>query len=351
MTAQHPFTDIEARLAAPSATGVLLTMVAPDSPFAAAGVAAGDIVVGIDGAPTAPSRVEFHKSLQKGPADAAVRRYDVLARDGARRTAEVALPARGVVPCAVVAGQPAWDPAAADDAEPDFSGLRDGLWIHLRNSLEETPAGYEVLRLRRRADLLDVEVFFRLGGDDGKGATWDYVTRATATLRLERGLPAVATAFWQDGRLVGDLQLEDGVWRGTRTGPGGAIVPVERPATAPVCPAYIATLLPLTMPLRPGARLTFVGAGDGQAIPVARERFECTGRETVKVDGADVDAWCFAQRHYGLGTYGGDERFYVTDDRRLVRADWGPNYAGCSGEAVPPERLNDGLPAHVRFEL
>ena len=69
----------------------------------------------------------------------------------------------------------------------------------------------------------------------------------------------------------------------------------------------------------------------------------------MKVDDEDVDAWCIVQRHYGLDAYGGDERMYVTDDRRLVRVDWGPNYAGCWGEAVDPADVLDGVPDHVKL--
>ena len=88
------------------------------------------------------------------------------------------------------------------------------------------------MKLSRAGDLLDVELLFALGGDDGQGGTWSYTSRALATVRLAPGLPAVRTAFWEGDRLRGDLRLEDGVWRGTRGNPDGTTRDVEIPANA-----------------------------------------------------------------------------------------------------------------------
>lgn len=350
MTAPHPFTEIESHLAAPKADGMMLTSVVPGSPLDVAGLVVGDTIVAIDGSDQPPSRAQFNESIRKLPEGPDTRRYGVLAVDGTRRDVEVALPLRGVGLCAVTAGQSAWDGTLIDDAEPDFSAFEGGLDIYLRNSMEQTPAGHEVLRVHPAGDgRIDVEILFRLGGDDGQGGTWDYHTRALATLRLAPGLPAVRTAFWEMGKRGGDLRLQDGVWRGERDTPDGTHAPVEVPGGVPVCTAYMSTLLPLTMPLRTGARLTYIGTGDGLGVPQGRLRFECVGQEAVEVEGKEVSAWCFHQRHYGLAGYGGDERFYVTEDRRLVRVDWGPNYAGCCGESVPRDQVNDGVPEHVWF--
>ncbi len=350
--AAHPFSEIEGWLASPAASGILLLSVAPSSSFAAAGIVAGETIVGIDGAAGVPTRQAFHQSIRKMPDGPEARTYAVHGRDGVVREVDVTLPAGGVGECSVTAGICAWDATLPDDAEPDFSGLSGDVDIFLRNSLGDERAGHEILRVRpgTAEGTIDVDIFFRLGGDDGQGGTWDYQTRAQATLRLAPGLPAVRTAFWEMGRLAGDLRLVDGVWSGEKDGPDGTRVPVELASgDVPICTAYMVTLLPLTLPLREGARLTFVGAGDGQAKAQSRQRFECTGRESVQVDGADVSAWCFRQRHYGLAGYGGDEAFYVTDDRSLVRVDWGPNYAGCWGEAVAPDQVNAGVPEAVHF--
>jgi len=249
--------------------------------------------------------------------------------------------------CGVRQGVAAWDASPDPDDAFDASGLGEHGAIWLRNSLGKDRAGYEILTWRREGGLLRVEVHFALGGDDGRGGTWTYSTRALSTHRLERGLPVVRTAFHEMGALRGDARLGDDGWRGERGGPDGTRVPLEEPDAGPFATAYSTTLLPLTMPLREGARLTFVSAGDGVPIPLGRDRLECVGRGPVQVDGRTVEAWTFAQRHYGLGTYGGDERFHVTDDRRLVRIDWGPNYADCWAEAVARDDLMDGVPEHV----
>ena len=347
----HPFEEIEARLAAPPATGVLLTVVTEGSSFEAAGARAGDILTAIVDGPTPPTRRDFFESMRATGEGQEVRKYNALGLDGSLRELSVTLPVTGVSVCGVQKGARAWDADVPDSTEFDFDALADGLEINLRNSLEETRSGFEILRLARRGDLLDVEVLFRLGGDAGEGQTWDHRTRTLATLRLAPGLPAIRTAHWQGGRLVGDLRLEDGVWRGVKSGSEGKEVAVERPATAPVCPGYVSTLLPLTLPLEEGAAVTVCSAGDGVAIPVSRERFRCLGRRTTTVAGEEVEAWCFTQDHYGPVDYGDAELYFVTDERRLVRVEWGSNYAGCWAEEVPFDELLDGVPPHVTLDV
>ena len=348
MSAPHPFTAVETRLLSPPADGVMVTHVVPRSAFADAGVRAGDVVVAV-GDSAAPDRPTFLRAFQPrndGPPSVRLR---ILTVDGATRTLDTPLPLGGVSVCGVRAGVAAWEVLDDPPDAPDLSVFEQDGALWLRNSLGTARAGYEILVWRRAGDLLDLDVHFALGGDDGHGGAWRYVTRSRSTHRLERGLPVVRSAFWEMDVLRGDVAQEGGTWRGVRGRPDGTTEPVERPATGPMTTAYTSTLLPLTMPLRTGARLTVVSANDGVPLPACRVRFVCTGRGTVRVDGADVDAWCIVQRHYGLDSYGGDERFHVTDDRRLVRVDWGPNYADCWGELVPPGDVLDGAPPGVQL--
>ena len=99
MPAEHPFTDIEQRLVAPPASGVMLTMVMDSSPLAAAGARAGDIIVSIDGAEDAPDRQAFYQSMRAGPDGPEMRRYTVVGLDDSRRDLEVKLPLRGFSIC------------------------------------------------------------------------------------------------------------------------------------------------------------------------------------------------------------------------------------------------------------
>jgi hypothetical protein len=349
MTATHPFTEIESRLRSPPADGVMFTHVVTGSPLAEAGVAAGDVVVRV-GEIEHPDRMAFLRSFQPRPDGPPSVVLSVLGADGATQDVDAPIPLAGVGVCGVRAGVPAWTEEDDSPDAPDLSAFETDGALWLRNSLEETRAGFEILVWRREGDLLHLDIHFTLGGDDGQGGTWEYVTTSRSTHRLERGLPVVRTAFWEMGNLRADVALgDDGVWRGERGRPDGTTEPVERADVAPMITAYTCTLLPLTMPLREGARLTVASANDGAPVPSTRFRFECIGRETVKVDGEDVEAWCIVQRHYGLDSYGGDERMYVTDDRRLARVDWGPNYAGCWGELVAPEDVLDGVPDNVHL--
>jgi len=350
---ENPFAHIEMLLAEPAADGMFLTFVTPGSPAAAVGFRPGDIVVAVGDTPT-PDAKAFYGALQPQGEDDKARTLKVLKSDGAEAAVEVPLPFRGYSACVVKKGVRAWEDLPDTEYEPDFSALHDGAEIWLRNSLEEERAGFERILIRREGDVLHVDTLFRLGGEH-EGESWDYRTHSVSRHRLNKWLSVTRTAFWEgapgEEELRGDMALgEDGMWRGRRGRPdGGEPEEVEFPAVAGnVLTPYNVTILPLTMPLEKGARVTFCGAGEGTALVSSRERMECTGKTTVQVDGEEVSAWCFEWRHYG--EYGESEKFYVTDDRKLVRIDWGPNYAGCWAENVPEANVVDGVPEHVKVE-
>jgi hypothetical protein len=349
----NPFARLEEMLADPPADGMFLTFVTPGSPAAEVGFRPGDIVVKVGDTPVTGSQ-EFYRGLQPAGEDDKSRPVTVLRSDGEEAEIEVPLPFRGYAACAVKKGKRAWEDLPDSDYEPDFSGLADGTEIWLRNSLEEERAGFERILIRHEGDEIHVDTLFRLGGEH-EGETWDYRTHSLSRHRLNRWLSVTRTSFAEgapgEEKLRGDMALgEDGVWRGRRGGPqGGEPEEVEFPSAAEnLLTPYNVTLLPLTMPLAEGARVTFCGAGEGTALVSCRERMECVGKETVDVDGEEVEAWCFVWRHYG--EYGESERFYVTDDRKLVRVDWGPNYGMCWAVNVPAAEVLDGVPEHVRLE-
>jgi hypothetical protein len=326
----HPFVEIESMLANPPVDGLFVTRVEPGSALAGVGVTAGDIVTAVGDEPFTDLRAYFQAMRPKDEGDA-TRTFAVRRRDGTEATVEVPTPLPRFHHCVVRSGTPAWDAKPDSDYEPDFSGLADGTGIWLRCSLEEERAGFERMILRRTDEGLDIDSLFRIGGktDDG---TWDYRTRARTTHRLDRVLSVSRTAFWEgspgEEKEVGDVRVD--------------------PGAPPAITPYTIMILPLTMPLEEGARITVCMAGDGTGVVSSRCRIECTGRESVPVDGSTVDAWRFHWRHYG--DYGEEERFYVSDDRRLVRVDWGANYGGCWAELVDETHVLDGAPEHVRVE-
>jgi len=349
----HPFAKVEAMLQKPEADGVFVTLLRPGSPQEEAGVRLGDIITSISGE-SKPDFAAFYKAMQPEDKDDKNLRTLSVFRDGVQLEIESPPTTRGISVCTVEKGVSAWAQVPDYTEEPDFSALRGGGEITMRNNFGEEPAGFELVEFKQRGELLDVEIVFRLGGGDKPENRWEYFTRSRSTHRLDKYLSAVSTAFWQGKpekeTLDGDVSLEkDGFWRGTRPGKNGAQEKVEvRATTVSVITPYTGLLMALTMPLRKGASLTFMSMTDGSANLTGRDRLECTGKSTVKVDGRNIEAWCFALRHYGTDPDEHDEKFYVTDDRRLVRIDWGPNYGGCWTEAMPRDKIMKTVPKHVR---
>lgn len=350
---ENPFADIEEMLASPAATGLFLTAFRPGCPLLERGAAPGDIVTAV-GEAAVDSLGGYLQAMQPQGEDDKTRVLSVRKVDGTTTTFEVPTPLTGYGYCVVKAGESAWEQVPDTSYDPDFSGLEDGTEIWLRNSLGDELAGFERLLVKRRGDLLEIDTLFRLGGDDPQAGKWDYRTRALSTHRLDRWLSVVRTAFWEgspgEEQMSGDVTLDDdGVWRGRHGQPDGTEKTAEFPAVSPhVMTPYTLMVLPLTMPLEKGASVTVVMVGDGSGVASSRRRIECTGRETVTVDGADVDTWCFAWHHYG--EVEGTEKFYVSDDRRLVRVEWGPGYGNCNAELVEAEHVLDGVPEHVTVE-
>jgi hypothetical protein len=169
---------------------------------------------------------------------------------------------------------------------------------------------------------------------------------------LQRGLPAVRTRYHEGlpgaERLRGDLVLEDGHWRGQRVNADDQLHTVDVPQPCAWSSiGYTAYLQATTLPQREGACLTYAVLAEGSGIVTRRQRLVCLGRSDVRVDGREVPVWTYELRHYGA--YGECERFHITDDRRVARIDWGANYGGCWAEAVPREKLLEGVPERVRF--
>ncbi len=346
MSAPNPFADIEARLAEPSADGMFLLKIAEKGAHMEAGLRQGDIVVAVGGEPVTSHQSWMQAMQPQGEEDSGVRKLEV-ARGAERIGAEVPAGLRGLGVCWVKEGHPAWIAREDTDYEPDFSWFEKTPGIWLRNTLGEERAGYERLLMTCRGEYFDLDIAFALGGDAGEGKTWDYRTQSDSAHNYDRYLSVRRTEFHEAGKLVGRVALgEDNVWRGVRGSPEGE-KEIEVPFLAPAITPYTSTLLPLTMPLADGACLNFVLAGDGSAVAAGRSRIECLGRRKTTVDGEEIEAWCFAWRHYGSRKDEEDEHYFVSDDRRLMRIDWGPNYGNCWCELVPEERVLEGVPEHV----
>lgn len=350
----NPFAEVEKLLAKPGATGVFITRLSPHAPVHAAKLRVGDIITHAGGVLLGALK-DFYTAMQpKGKEDAT--RALTLWRDG--ETLEIEIPAGlrniGFGFCFVKRDVAAWDARPESDYKPDFSVLRKGGEIWLRNSLGGDLAGFELLRIRPEGDFIDVETLFRLGGGDKPEETWDYRTRGVSRHKLDKHLSVVRTAFWEgapkEEKLKGDVELRDGQWRGVHVTAEGERKVEFGPASPHVLTAYTVTLLPMTMPLSAGVSAVFFHSNDGIAVANGRERIECLGRKETVYLGNKVKAWCFAWRHYGAPSDTEDEKFWLDDERRMIRIDWGPRYGDCWCELVAGPGELKGLPAHVKVE-
>jgi hypothetical protein len=250
-------------------------------------------------------------------------------------------------------GKPAWRDLDDSDYEPDYSIVgNDGeLWLGTR--FGDTPAGYERMSIRRLGEACEFDHLTWFGGEH-EGNDWAYKVRVVSRHQLDRTLTTTAmemvTGVEQEGQTRSVLELgADDVWRGTLTDRDGVEMEVETavPARAAIN-TYAVPLLATTLPLKAGARLTVPVITEGDGSVRSRTRVECIGRDRVTVDGVEREAWRFVWAHYGSPN--GNEVFWISDDRRLVRIDWGPDYGGCWCEEIPKERVAEGIPAHVKVE-
>lgn len=342
--------ELELALQSPRATGIFLVEVRRGSPADHAGFAPGDIVTEVGGTPT-PDLDSFLKALQADGKGALV--LEGVRHNGAPFAVELPSGRIGVQGYAVKAGTCAWRTAPDCPDAPHWSAFSRDSSTWLRSSFGKEPAGFERMHVRRRGDTVEFDHLTHFGGGEG-AEQWAYRAHVISTHRLDPILTTISMEceFGTKGKGQESNRLAlglDGVWRGEGVDGTGAKKKIEeKPTVAAALNTYSVPMLALTMPLRAGARRAFPEVREGTGIVRSRSRLECLGREEVDVNGRRVPAWCFAWRHWGEGP--NFERFYVSDQRRLVRIEWGPDYAGCWCEEVTKAEASKGIPKHIRVE-
>jgi hypothetical protein len=308
----------------------------------------GDVILSVGGTNNLNNK-SFYEAMQPKSKEDKSRTMEVL-RNSRKVSVEVKADLKAFKHCTVRKAECGWELLDDHAEEPDFSAFADGTDHWMQNSLGDDLAGYEHLHVSHKVGCLALEVNFRLGADGDEGKRWEYVTLARTLHLRERGLPAIQSAFFEkrDGKMVrtGDVAQQDGLWRGVRLIDDKEVA-VKSPALTPTITSYTTTFVPLTMPLRKGAASTFYSMHDGTGEVHSRSRMYCEGRKKVKVAGKEVNAWCFAWKHYGYRPPEEEEKFFISDDRKLVRLEWGPNYANCWSEWLPKEQALKGLPEIV----
>ena len=345
------YTEFESLLLSPACTGVIIQVVASGGPAEKADIQPGDTLTHANGTPLRTVR-DLVSSLQPIEGEGDVK-FDLVAADG--RTRSVTLPRgqAGLGGVGVEQGRPAWRDVDDSDYEPDFSiaGREGEIWLGTRFGIN--PAGYERMRIRPRGEEYEYDHLTWFGGEH-EGHEWAYKVRVVSRHLLDRALTTTAIEMVSgteaEGQTRSVLELDArNVWRGTATDREGATNEVATPVPARAAiNTYAVPLLATTLPLEAGARLTVPVITEGDGSVRSRTRLECTGRDRVTVDGVEREAWRFVWAHYGSPN--GNEVFWIADDRRLVRIDWGPDYGGCWIEELPRGRVGEGIPDHIRVE-
>lgn len=343
---------LEKLLAHPPCSGLCATFISEDPSMEGAEIAVGDIVTKVNGVDVLTVK-DLLKQLQ--PTDARDVNEVVVLRGSNLVTCKIPVHAKNFEVCAVSHNKPSWETKADTDYVPDFSRLISRGTIWLRNSFEDTCAGYERIHVECQDDTFDVSINFHLSGGDGE-ARWHHATRIASVHRADKYLSLLRTAYWvgqgKEETLHGELQLKDGHWHGTRRTPGGDEQELVRPANrASLITGYTQTILPITMPLIKDACLSVILVSDGKVNPRGRTRFECKGRERVVNSQGEHLAWKFVARTYGTRPEEECIRFFLSDDRTLVRLDWGPDYGNCWCEEVSAGELHDSVPPEMKPEL
>ena len=345
------YLEFESLLHAPARTGVLIQVVAAGGPADRAGVRLGDTLTQANGKPLRSLR-DLIASLQPIEGEGDVR-FDIVAVDGTARVVTLPRGQAGLSGVGVEQGKPAWRDLPDSEYEPNFAvaGREGEIWLGTR--FGDNPAGYERMLVSREGDEWAYNHLTWFGGEH-EGHAWAYKILVVSRHLLDRTLTTTAieniSGTEEEGQTRSTLLLaDDNVWRGRAVDRSGNETTVETPVPSRAAiNSYAVPLLATTLPLEEGARITVPVITEGDGSIRSRTRIECTGRDLVRVDGLERQAWRFVWAHYG-SPYG-NEVFWLADDRRIVRIDWGPDYGGCWCEEVPRDRIAEGIPDHIGLE-
>ena len=343
--------QLELALQSPGASGIFIVEVRSGSPAAAAGIAPGDIVAELGGKPT-PDMGALLEIVQAGGPEP--RELRGVKRDGSAFSVQVPAGRLGIVGYAVIAKTCAWRQAPDATDAPDFSAFEKDTEWWWRSNFGKERAGYERVFVKRRGDRVEFDHLTFFGGGEGK-EKWAFRGQSITTHRLDAILSTTAmesvTGTKEEGQARSRLALGvDDAWRGESTDAKGVKTKIEeRPAATAATSIYTVLLIPLTMPLRAGARRVVAELRESTGTVHARSRLECLGRFEVEVKGKLTPAWCFVWKHWGEG---GDnfERIHVSDERRIVRIEWGPHNGNCWCEAITKAEAGKGIPKNIKVE-
>ncbi len=334
---------IEAALANPRATGLLVTAVVPDTPAQDESLAPGDVLLTYDG-----RGVTDLAGLAAGKEAAGGKETVVctVLRAGGERV-QISLPPGplGVQLVPIAEGAPA-APLPADTGEVLDPSLADGRDEWFDFTMGGKKVGMEHLRVRVEGAF--VRFTHEVAFDGGK--EWG-LHHAIVRASLRCGTTAQPVSFSYENALTGwasrsrvirDAQGRS-AWRALAGKPDGETVTTEIPLRGGLSsvPSYAVAQIARLLPQRKGACCRFQPVADWDGAPGLHAAIVCVGQETVTVGGTAHVTWKYEQRQLGGSVTG---TYWFDAERRLVRADYG----GPVATMATKEQALEGLSATLR---
>jgi hypothetical protein len=319
---------LEALLARPPATGLLITYLEPEGMAAKQGLEIGDIIVRYNRAAIADLDDLRAEHLKSGSPS-----REIAARRGLRTVkTSVALGPLGLRGVAVAHGETYWRRLATKPYEPDFSGmLGDGeTWYGFtRHGL---PCGFERRRWRWTQNEMELATTTGLAVDRGQESV-----RVTQRLRTGDCLTCGASDF----RTQGHGSTESAA---ACTGGHWSVVVNGKTITADIpeeaLPTQAMAIFASTLPFETGRAYNVIRIDECEYIPCYGYQMTCAGQEMVSGASGDERAWRF-----NLTEYGGQQMaFWFNTSRQLIRAE----YAGLVSAVATREEALTGLPDAIR---
>lgn len=323
---------IEASLAKPSATGILLTFVEYGSQAHAHGFQPGDILLSY-GQQKPKSIAHLIELVQKV---GEVKEVEVLRLAQGKQEKTMLEPGRiGVDGIYVEAGKAVDGRPKVAPFQSDFSALGrfEEAWFAFLQDGEKI--GYERQRLSRQDDLYQFEARSVFGPEDGLTDM-----HVQVDFKAEKGLPFRRFRYSWGG---GEFQIAFDR-NGEKLNGSVGDEKVAWDAPKDVLPSYCTALLAATLPLEPGVGTHLTVLGEGNATFYYGSVLVCRGQEETEISGKKVRAWRFEQSSFGkVGN-----TYWLDDGRKLLKVRFRP---GAEIHRAAKDEVLHGLPEAITKTL
>lgn len=319
---------LEALLARPPATGLLITYLEPEGMAAKQGLEIGDIIYRYNRAEVADLEALRSEHLNSG-----MPRREIAARRGLRTVkTEVALGPLGLRGVAVTHGETFWRRLATKPYEPDFAGMRDPGEAWYRFTRHGLPCGFERRRWQWSQNEIELITTTGLAVDQGIESV-----RVTQRLRTGERLTCGASDFRTQGHCASESAAAcmGGHWSVVLN---GKTMADELPEEA--LPSQAIASFASTLPFEAGRAYNVIRLDECEYVPCYGYQVTCAGQEMVRGANGDERAWRFNLTEYGIHQMS----FWFNTSRQLIRAE----YAGLVSTLATREEALAGLPSTLQ---